>query len=219
MTAAKYVNRIVRKIKCSGKERKEIKSQLLSDISAATEQGESLEDVQKRMGTAAEVAEEFNANISEAEHRKYRRNHRIKISVAITGVVLAVLAMIAAYIWWWLPKSYEFGHSGKYEEAVVVERAQEVIAMFNAGDYDGINAISIEAMKEARVIETLEDAKKLISDDWGEFKGFNNYYMVEMEQQGYKGVMVQIAATYENVVVTYVISLDEEMRLMGIYMR
>ena len=43
MTAEQYVNRIGKKIKCSGKKKKEIKRQILSDVLVAMENGETVE--------------------------------------------------------------------------------------------------------------------------------------------------------------------------------
>ena len=43
MDAKKYVNAIVRKIKCNGKKKKEIRKQLLMDIDMRMKQGERLE--------------------------------------------------------------------------------------------------------------------------------------------------------------------------------
>lgn len=52
MTAEKYVNTVVKHVKCSKGKRREIKQQLLSDISAAEEQGEQTEEILRRMGNA-----------------------------------------------------------------------------------------------------------------------------------------------------------------------
>ena len=57
MNAEKYVNDIVGKIKCTEVKKKEIKTQLLSDISARMEQGESLEQIMESMGTVQEIAD------------------------------------------------------------------------------------------------------------------------------------------------------------------
>ena len=194
MTAKKYINRIVRKIKCSKKERREIRNQLHSDIVIAMEHGETLTEVMCRMGSASEVAAEFNANISEEEQKKYKRLVTVKIVVVTVAVVLCLLAGLA---WWWMPKSYEFGTSGKYDASVVEARA----------------------MKQVTTRENMELARKIISDDWGDFESFGSVFMVEVEQQGLKGVMVQVSALYEKVGVNYVISFDEDMQLIGFYMR
>ena len=216
MTAKKYINRIVRKIKCSKKERREIRNQLHSDIVIAMEHGETLTEVMCRMGSASEVAAEFNANISEEEQKKYKRLVTVKIVVVTAAVVLCLLAGLA---WWWMPKSYEFGTSGKYDASVVEARAKQVIQLFDSEDYDALRKMSDEAMKQVTTRENMELARKIISDDWGDFESFGSVFMVEVEQQGLKGVMVQVSALYEKVGVNYVISFDEDMQLIGFYMR
>lgn len=59
MTAGKYVNQIVKRIKCSKNKRMEIRQQLLSELSAEVENGADLEQVLQRMGTVNEIAREF----------------------------------------------------------------------------------------------------------------------------------------------------------------
>ena len=56
MTAEKYVNAIVKKIKCGKKRREEIRQQLLSDISAQMSQGRKLDDIMRQMGATSEIA-------------------------------------------------------------------------------------------------------------------------------------------------------------------
>ena len=70
MNAKKYVNAIVRKIKCNGKKKKEIKKQLLMDINMRMKQGERLEEIISQMGTVKEIADGFNENISLKEQQK-----------------------------------------------------------------------------------------------------------------------------------------------------
>ena len=74
MTAEKYATSIVKRVKCSKEKRNEIKQQLLSDITAATEQGNTIEEVIKQMGDPHELAKEFNDSLPKTEHSKYLRN-------------------------------------------------------------------------------------------------------------------------------------------------
>ena len=101
MTAEKYVRDITQKIRCSKKKRMEIKQQLLSDISAALENGEGLEEVLKRMGSVKEVVKEFNQNLSEQEEKAYQKGKRRSIFL---GALLAVMVLIAVG-YWYLPKT------------------------------------------------------------------------------------------------------------------
>ena len=77
MTAEKYVNAVIRRVKCSGKQRRELRQQLLSDISAAREQGEQMNEILERMGSIDTVAKEFNENLPEQEQKKFRRTRKI----------------------------------------------------------------------------------------------------------------------------------------------
>ncbi len=113
MTAEAYVNKIVKKIKCSGKRRREIKRQLLSDISSELAGGEKLEAIVGRMGEPREAAAEFNQNMPETERKAYSRNKVIKV-LAVIAVVIAAAACI---LYWMLPK----GGAGWRERRVYTE--------------------------------------------------------------------------------------------------
>ena len=74
MTAHTYVTQIVKKVKCSGKRRKEIYRQLMADINEETENGVSLDVIMYRMGEPIAIAWEFNQNLSETERKRYKRS-------------------------------------------------------------------------------------------------------------------------------------------------
>lgn len=215
MTAEKYVNAIIKKVKCGKEKRREIKEQLLSDITIALEQGDTLEEIMKNMGSVQEIAAEFNENLSFEEHKRYVKSRRIKI---VSGVA-AALVVVAAAVYWFLPKGAEIGTSGKFEQAVVEERIKAVVQELNEKDYEALQENAIELMKPYLTEETMEAAKKQTAADWGEFKSFGTVYMAEISQMGKQSVVGEVTATYENASVTFRISFDEDMKLAGLYMR
>ena len=91
MNVNNYVNKIVRKIKCSTARRKEIRKQLQMDIELRMQQGESLEQIMSQMGDIKEIADSFNENISAAEKKKYTLKKILTI-VAVVVVFAAVSA-------------------------------------------------------------------------------------------------------------------------------
>ena len=95
MNVNNYVNKIVRKIKCSTARRKEIRKQLQMDIELRMQQGESLEQVMFQMGDIREIADSFNENISAVEKKKYT----LKKILTIVAVVVVFLALIAIGIY------------------------------------------------------------------------------------------------------------------------
>ncbi len=215
MTAEKYVNAVVKKVKCSKSQREEFRQQLLSDISVAKEQGEQIEKILGRMGDIDTVVKEFNENLSERERKKYRRARIVQILCA----VLLLLALATVFAWWFLPKYSKIGSGGKFEEQGVKARVSEVIELLNENNYAALREHSIPAMERVLTEETLGSAKKQVSEDWGAFQSLGKPYMVQVSQQGKVFAVVQVVTLYENVTVTFTITFDPELRLAGLYMK
>ena len=131
MNEKHYVNTIARKIKCGGKKKKEIKRQLLMDIHMREKQGERLEDVISQMGTAKEIADGFNENISAKEQKQYVRNKVLKIAASVA----AVLAFLILLVYWMLPKSAAIEKSKYFNKEQVEAVMKETIELLDAEDY------------------------------------------------------------------------------------
>lgn len=215
MDADKYVNAIARKIKCGGKRKKEIKKQLMTDIDMRMKQGEQLEEIILQMGTAKEIADGFNENISSKEQKRYARNKVLKIVLP----VIAVLVFLVLYGYWMLPKSYDIGQSECFDQEQVEAAMKETIELLDAGDYAALQESAIPQMQSLLNAETMDKAKGALSDDWGERKQFGAVYMAEVIQGNMHFAVGEITVTYENVSATYRLTYDEKMRLSGIYVR
>lgn len=217
MTTEKYVNTIVKQLKCSRKKRAEIKQQLLSDIAAAIENGETAAEIMARMGSAKEAAAEFNQNLSQTEQNHYARNRKIK-AVSSIIMILALLLLFLAY--WFLPKSYPIGTSGVFDEKAVAQEVQKIIQLLDAHDYPALRAASIPIMQKMLENEQqIENAKENLSSNWGSFRSFGTMYMAEIKQRGQLMAYCEVVASYENTNVTYTLLFDKELRLAGIYIK
>lgn len=215
MDADKYVNAIARKIKCGGKRKKEIKKQLMTDIDMRMKQGEQLEEIILQMGTAKEIADGFNENISSKEQKRYARNKVLKIVLPI----VVVLVFLVLYGYWMLPKSFDIGQSKCFDQEQVEAAMKETIELLDAGDYAALQESTIPQMQSLLNAETMDKAKGALSDDWGERKQFGAVYMAELIQGNKHFAVGEITVTYENVSATYRLTYDEKMRLSGIYVR
>lgn len=215
MKAEKYVNSIIKKLKCSGKKRLEIKQQLLSDIYASVENGETVESVMERMGSVDSAAKEFNRNMPETELKKYTGERKIKI----ISVIIVIMLLLACMIYWLMPKCKEVDSDGVFVQEVVEEQTKKVIRLLNDNDFVTLVSESADEMKTLLTRESIDNARAQVNDDWGGFQTFGNAYMSEIEQVGKKYVIVQINANYENTSVTYTITFDEGMKLAGLYMK
>ena len=215
MDAKKYVNAIVRKIKCNGKKKKEIKKQLLIDIDMRMKQGEQLEEIISQMGTVKEIADSFNENISLKEQKRYVRNKVMKIVISI----IVVLAFLISFVYWMFPKYFDIDQSKYFNKEQVETAMKETIELLDAGDYFALRERGTPQMQALLDAETIDDIKGTLSDDWGERRMFGAVYMVELIQGNRHFVVGEITVTYENVSATYRLTYDENMRLAGIYVR
>lgn len=210
-----YINQIIKKLQCSKSQKKEIEKQLEADILAAEQQGEDLEDIKKRMGVPAEIAEEFNSNFSETEKKRYKKEKRIK-HWSFAGIVLFILF---AGIYWVFPKSVPIEESKIFHEEEVIAKAEAMIQLVNAEDYKALQDNAEEKIRSAITKETFQQAKEMIASDLGEFLAFGNSYLVEIRQMGKRSAVIQINTSYEKASITYTLSFDEDMRLSGLYMK
>lgn len=215
MTAETYVKKIAGRLKCSGKKRKEIRRQLLSDISTAQENGETLEQVTARMGAPASAAAEFNENMPSGEVQKYKRAKKLKIG----GLILLILFLLAFGIYWILPKGEKLEKGGIFQERTVRAQMENVIGWVGSEDYEQLKELSIPLLKSTFEGDTFSKAKASISEDWGEQKTYGKFYMVQMRQMGKTYAVGQVTVNYENISVTYTLTFDRDLQLAGIYMK
>ena len=210
-----YLNRIVRKLRCSGKKRREIRQQLLSEMEAELENGIDEKELIRRMGTPREIAEEFNRNFSEKERKRYKRQKLLRI----LGVIAVCLLILVGLIYWLVPKQIWLADSRVFDEEEVIEQAEDIVTLFDEKDYEALREASDETMKKFLVEEDLENSKKLISENWGTQTSVGKIYADEVTQMGKKSAVLQMHVDYEHVSVLYTISFNDRLELQGFFMK
>lgn len=215
MTAEKYAAAIAKRVKCSKEKRNEIKQQLLSDITAAAEQGNTLEEVIGQMGNAAELAKEFNDSLPKSERKKYVRNKIIKIAIPIAAVLIALVILLYQMI----PKTSSMEDSRIFHKETVEAKMKETIELINKMDSDALCANAIPQLQPYLSEESITKIKKQLSDDWGKCTSFGTAYMTELTQMGKHFAVGEITVTYENTNATYRLTYDADMKLAGLYIR
>lgn len=215
MEAEKYVNDIIREIKCTNAKKKEIKNQLLSDISMRQKAGESMEQIMESMGTAEEIAAAFEQNLSEADKKVYKRR-RVWMTI---GSIVLVLFFLCLFVWWYIPKTVDISGDVRFSQEKVTIEVEKVIELLDENDYLSLQGMAIDEIRTMLNQETVGGVKDAISADWGGRQAIGNVYMGGAKQKGKLIVVTQVDVIYENVSVVYTISFDENMRLAGLYMR
>ena len=219
MKAETYVDKIVKQMQCSKSKKEEIRKQLLGHIRERVAAGESEEAVIAQMGTVEELAQEFNDSFSAKERKRSRKSRSTKMIIITILVIIGLFAIATALLYWMLPKGTDISESSTFVKEQVEARVEEVINLLDDGAYDTLAENATEQMAGVLNDEDMDAAKQLVGDDWGARVELGTIYMQEVEQQGVHYVITQVAASYENVTVTYTITFDENMKLAGIYMK
>ena len=205
----KYISQIIKRLKCSGKKRREIKRQMISEME------ETISDGSYGMGNPVEIAEEFNQSFSAEEKKAYKREKRLKVA----GIIALLLFVAAGILWWMLPKQIWLEDSKVFDKTKVLEQAEVVIDYLDEDNYTALQRLSDDKMSGLLKTDGLEQAKKIIGETWGAQKSVGNVYMVELTSRGKKSAIVQMHVEYEKVNVMYTIYFNEQMELEGLWMQ
>lgn len=215
MTAERYVKEVGKLLKCRASKKKEIRRQLLSEINSAVAQGEALEDVLKRMGIPWDYANQYNDRFDKVERKAAKREKALKI----WGIVLLVLAVLTALVYWNLPKWSEISESTVFREDRVKAEAEEIIRLYSSDDFEAVTARMNDDMKQVLNAAALQYTKARTKEEFGELLAFGTMYASEAKQKGRSYAMVQVGVSYSNTSVTYTITFDADMKLAGFYIK
>lgn len=215
MKQEEYIKSVKRKLQCTYSKKQEIVKELTADIRTAIADGESWEEVEARMGTPEQLAKEFNENLSPQEQATSKR----KKGFIIAGIIIGIIILVIAIGIWMLPKSYELEKSGLFQAAEVTERTETVISLLNQEDYMTLAEYANTDMESIFQGNAIADAKAALGEDLGAYRGYTEYYMVELRQMGNRYAVVQVTAQYENRNIVYTITFDEDMKIAGLYMK
>ena len=137
MNEKAYAKAVARRLACSKARRDEFVRDLESDIASSLADGETWEQVERRLGDPRDVAREFNEALSERELAAGRKRRRLRIAGIAAAAAVVVVAVLAAGSWWALPKTAPAGQGiGLTEQEILdlgVER-REISVGFELGD-------------------------------------------------------------------------------------
>lgn len=141
-----------------------------------------------------------------------------KAYTMITTVIAIVIVGIGMFLWI-QKQNIGLENSTIFSTEVVEAEMKNVIELLNKEDYDSLQAISDDTMKEFLTPEVWGEAKQQFSENWGALEKLGTIYLSEAEQDGAVLAAGQVKATYENVKVTYTIVFNQEMQLAGLYIK
>lgn len=217
MNEKKYLKIIKKQLKCSSAKKKEILRQIQSDIAIALEQGKNIEDALNEIGNPMDVVSEFNDSMDTAEIAQGKREKRRKIIALAVGGVLIFILLLVLLGHLLLPRVSDISESGRFSEEKVTEQTKQIIQYIDNEDFEALKPLMSEELLKSE--SAIREAKATLAENFGDFQSWGKFYIVEAEQLGQHIAVVEVSAVYENISVTYRLSFNEEMLLIGLYMR
>ena len=129
----------------------------------------------------------------------------------ITAAVVLLVVSIAC--WWALPKNSSLESSDLFDAEEVKAKAEEVVQLLNAEDYDSLQEMTVEEVRFNMTKEKMDEAKEQIGSDWGEFQSIEEISTAERSQRNVNAAVVQMVVAYENKDITYMLAFNTDMQL------
>lgn len=216
MNQKTYVMQVLRKLKCSGSRKKEIKKELISDITSFMENGETMDQIIGHMGRPIELAKEFNDNFSEQEIKSAKRK---KIGI-ILGIIAGVILLAGCAIYYVLPKISEVSNSSVYTEDELETRTKKIVELLDHDAYDTLlNDYSSQNLQKVVTAQQLKSAKEMAGIDGKISDEMIQVTMKQINQMGKKYAVVAASVSYDNKNIIYTLSFNPEYQLEGIYIK
>lgn len=147
------------------------------------------------MGTAKEIAEGFNEDVTPEERERFVRGKVLKLTLCIA----AALAFSGLLVYWSVPGMNGMEEGARFDRERVEAAMKETVELFDAGDYAALQEKSVSRIRPHLNAREMGEARGVLSADWGERKGFGQAEVLDVVQGGRHFAVGEIVVTYENV--------------------
>lgn len=138
---------------------------------------------------------------------------KILVAFIITLAVIIVGAFVYIYIR--SPKTTNLADSTLFTEEEVYSKSEEIIGLFENGEYDGLRALCNTEMVGRMTDDVLKNGMDSFGGSLGERIEVTSKEGVEAKQSDGYYAMTRYKIKYENIELTYTIILDTDMKLAG----
>lgn len=132
-----------------------------------------------------------------------------KIMILIAGIIL--IGMFGAC------NSTKLAAS--FDKETVEASAKQVIEYLNSGDYDSVNAMLREDCKKILTNDILSDAVDQVYGKAGSFAEYTKINIIGQKDKNVDYAVAIVKAKYEKKNVIFTISFDQNLEVVGIYMK
>lgn len=130
------------------------------------------------------------------------------------------MAIVMAAAVFWLTGCGSTKLSADFDEEKVKTAAQEAIGYMVAGEYEECMGLMSEEMQAAVSAEVLASNMETVAGQRGAFQEYKSSSVLgQKNQEGMDCAVAVIVAAFENGNVTFTISYDKDMQIIGLWMK
>lgn len=178
----------------------------------AMEDGETFEEIEKRLGTPSDFAKEFNENLSVV--KKINK----KLIIGLGCCLLLIIVCFIGFQYQTSAKTKPIHDSKIFNVQEVYDSSIQVIDYLDKQDYQGLESMFSDILKKATNKDELFAAVDQLGE-LGDFKKMGDYEFVEYKDKSGIAAVGDVVVEYNKRTVIYRLSFDEEMKLIGLFMR
>lgn len=109
--------------------------------------------------------------------------------------------------------------SERFDEAEVKSSAENVIDSLNNGDYDGVVETFSEDMKTALPADKLEESVSPTLEKAGAFQEYKSESVIGQKKDDVDMAVAVMVVTYEEQNLTYTVSFNTDMEVIGLFVK
>lgn len=109
--------------------------------------------------------------------------------------------------------------SDTFDEQEVITEVKQVITDLSNERFDAVEAVIREDLQESLSAEALKEAVEKTFPEAGALSEFDSVTIVGQESEGEQYAVAVVAARYENQTVSYTITFNKDMRIVGFFMK
>ena len=133
------------------------------------------------------------------------------------SICMAMVMILAAF---WLTGCSSTKLADGFDEATVKETVQKAVDHLIAGEYEECMEMMSQEMQEALTEEALAAAAGDVMAAAGEFQEYKSIAVVgQKDQSGADCAVAFAVASFENNKITYTVSFNVDMEIIGFYMK
>ena len=108
-----------------------------------------------------------------------------------------------------------------FDEDEVTARAKDVVGLINDRDYEAVTGQVREDLRDQLTADTLRDALDATLDESGAFEEYKSVTVVGQKDKNSNEdyAVAVLTGKYENASRTFTISMDQDLDIVGLYMK